>query len=237
MKKLCLIIFCLTLLLQTKNNKTVVEGSVISFNYPFRYNCSSDTIRGIDVSAHQKKIIWSKIDNVHFAFIKATEGVSIKDQHFRQNWDSSRRVGILRGAYHFYRPYVSPESQFENFKSVVDIRPGDLPPVLDAEIHSNNSKKLKNDFKKWLLLAEKHYGVTPIIYCSSGFYKKYFKDPYFDKYPFWIANYVVDDINSIHEYWFFWQHTCFGKVNGISTYVDKNLFNGTYDSLISLCKR
>lgn len=236
MRKLYLIfIYLFMIQKQPLNNNHYSSASIVPHNFFKKSN--SDTIFGIDISYHQKSIKWSSINGIDFIFVKATEGVSIQDIKFSQNWDSAKKRGLIRGAYHFYRPYVEPKDQFNNFKQIVSLSAGDLPPVLDAEIESRNSKKLKNDFKIWLNLAEKHYGVVPIIYCSSSFYRKYFSDSYFDKYPFWIANYITDDLNKVHKNWHFWQHTCRGKVNGISTNVDKNIFNGDFEDLISICKK
>jgi lysozyme len=231
MRKLCLIFIYIFLVQKQSLNNHYSSASVVPDNFFKKSN--SDTILGIDISYHQKNIKWSSIDGIDFVFIKATEGVSIRDVKFNQNWDSAKKRGLIRGAYHFYRPYVGAKEQFINFKKMVNLSSGDLPPVLDAEIESRNSKKLKSDLKIWLNLAEKHYGVTPIIYCSSSFYRKYFKEPYFDRYTFWIANYVTDDLNKIHKNWHFLQHTGFGKVGGISTHVDKNIFKGDFEDLIS----
>lgn len=235
MRRLCLFILILFLVIRSSSHRSVQYSSMIPTVTTL--NSLSDTIRGIDVSTHQKKIYWSKVSNVDFVFIKATEGATLKDDRFAQNWDSVIKNGITHGAYHFYRPNVSPESQFENFKSVVKLEPGDLPPVLDAEVGSRNHTKLKNDFKKWLKMAEEHYGVTPIIYCNYGFWKLYFNDPYFSKYPLWIANYVTSDIDTVVKDWHFWQHTCYGKINGISGHVDQNLFNATQYNLDDICKK
>lgn len=194
-----------------------------------------DTVVGIDISVHQGKINWYKLPETHFVFIKATEGISIKDRMFRHNWDSAKKYGIKRGAYHFYRPYVTPYEQFKNFKSVVKLESGDLPPVLDAEIYSKYPERLKRDLKIFSSLVERHYGVKPIIYCNSSFYKRYFNNVYYQNHHFWIANYVSKSLDSIVPTWDIWQYTCYGKVSGINAYVDKNYFRWGYDSLHKIC--
>lgn len=198
---------------------------------------SNATAKGIDISFYQKDINWWEVKDIHFTFIKATEGTSIADSRFKENWDSAKHYGILRGAYHFYRPYVSAKDQFNHFKSVVSVDSGDLPPVLDLEVNTRYPQHFKKEVLVWLEMAEEHYGVTPIIYCTHWFYQRYLSYPEFDHYPLWIANYVAQDLNKVTSDWHFWQHTSTGKIDGISGHVDRNLFNGSYESLLSLCKR
>ena len=67
-------------------------------------------IHGIDVSHHQGRIDWEELkDNgmidkypVRFVYIKATEGASIIDENFHDNFYQAREYGFTRGAYHFY---------------------------------------------------------------------------------------------------------------------------------------
>jgi lysozyme len=36
-----------------------------------------------------------------FIYVKASEGNTLKDPQFEENWKQAKRVGMLRGAYHF----------------------------------------------------------------------------------------------------------------------------------------
>ncbi|MFN4083255.1 MAG: glycoside hydrolase family 25 protein [Bacteroidia bacterium] len=202
-------------------------------------------VHGIDVSRHQQKINWDEVAShkhkdveVSFAFIKASEGVTIKDPLFSTNWKDAKSANILRGAYHFFRPHLTAEQQFALFKSVVKLEKEDLPPVLDVEIRGSGSPaRLKSGVKKWLKLAEKYYGVTPILYTNYSFYKHYFNTPEFKKYPLWIAHYATDDLNKLTSNWHFWQHNESARVKGIRGTVDFNVYKGKYDELLELCKK
>jgi len=107
------------------------------------YACSSDThrmegfeVHGIDISHHQSYINWDTVASqpIDFAFVKATEGETFSDSLFSYNWNEMSRVEIKRGAYHFFRPNISVENQAKNFIDQVDLKEGDLPPVLDVEV-------------------------------------------------------------------------------------------------------
>lgn len=212
------------------------SNSVIKTPFSYENDDSLPNIHGLDISHYQKNIKWSQLpDHYSFVVIKATEGSLLQDPKFKQNWDSAKKNGIIRGAYHFYRPNVTPYSQFRNFVSMVKLKPGDLPPVVDAEIHSKYTLKLQNDLKTFILLLERHYKIKPIIYCNRMFYKRHFSHTYFDQYHFWIADYKSESLDSNFQMWDFWQYTCYGKVSGIPSYVDMNYFRWGYDSLRNMC--
>lgn len=203
-------------------------------------------VHGIDVSRHQRNIDWDAVSkmrhkdvSISFAFIKASEGKSIADDYFKDNWKEAKKNGLLRGAYHFYRPHLPAEIQAELFFSQLKkLEPGDLPPVLDIELKgSGNPEVLKRNLKRWLVLVEKKYQVTPIIYTNYSFYKHYLTGREFKKYPLWIAHYRTPDLNEKMNDWHFWQHSDRGYVNGIRGTVDFNVFKGKSSELNDLCKK
>lgn len=202
-------------------------------------------VHGIDVSRHQGRIDWESVSNhtsndidISFAFIKACEGRSVRDNYFESNWRNAKENNMLRGAYHFFRPHLTADEQFKLFKSIVKLDKEDLPPVLDIEMRGScPPARLKKNVKRWLTLAEKHYGVTPILYTSYSFYRHYFNTKEFEKYPLWIAHYATDDLNRLTRKWDFWQHNEGGRVKGIRGSVDFNVFKGDYQDLLDLCKK
>ena len=202
-------------------------------------------VHGIDVSRYQGKINWEKVSEhvsnkvgISFAFIKASEGRTVKDNFFATNWKAAKSSNVLRGAYHFYRPHLTADEQFVLFRQLVKLEREHLPPVLYVQIKGSGSPaKLKKGVKRWLVLAEKHYGVTPILYTSYNFYKHYFNSPEFAKYPLWIAHYATDDLSRLTNKWDFWQHNESGRVKGISGEVDFNVYKGDYNDLLKLCKK
>ena len=94
-------------------------------------------IHGVDVSHHQKNISWKEVKKMEingvkigFAFIKATEGTDLIDEHFGKNWAKAQNQKITKGAYHFFNATTNPARQAKNFLQRVKLQPGDLPPVL-----------------------------------------------------------------------------------------------------------
>ena len=82
--------------------------------------------------------------------------------------------------------------------------------------------------KKWLDIVENHYGVKPVIYTNVDFYNRNLGSE-FDSYPLWVAHYYQTEQPRIQRGWVFWQHSDEGRVNGIVSKVDFNVFSG--DSL------
>ncbi|MDX5435839.1 MAG: lysozyme [Pontibacter sp.] len=202
-------------------------------------NNNTTVIRGIDVSRWQKEVDWAQVkeSQVSFAFVKATQGDFRLDPYFARNWEETKRHGIKRGAYHFYKPEAPVQDQIKLFTSTVTLEAGDLPPVLDLEVSDSriSSEKLRSDVRTWLEAVTAHYGVRPIIYTGQSFYRRYLKG-HFPEYHFWIARYS-DVQPEIHhtDSWMFWQFTDRGSVAGINSAVDINFFAGDFDQLSQLC--
>ena len=195
-------------------------------------------VRGIDISHYQERINWEKLRNasigdapVSFVFIKATEGEKLFDDNFNRNFANAKRNDLIRGAYHFFVPGVDPRKQADFFLRIVQLEPGDLPPVLDIEkIGDLTPEQLRRDVKIWLDKVEGEYGVKPILYTGYKFKMDYLNTSEFDAYPYWIAHYYINELKYKGK-WTFWQHTDCGKVSGIKGLVDCNIFNGTFEEL------
>jgi lysozyme len=190
-------------------------------------------IHGIDVSKYQSIINWKEVKNmeekgikIDFVFIKATEGTSIVDDQFRRNWTEAEEQNIPKGAYHFFVSNRSAKKQADNFIQMVNLKKGDLPPVLDVEkSHGVSVTEMQKSVKKWLDAVENRYGVKPVIYTNIDFYQRYFQTG-FEEYPLWIAHYLQPDKPRIEKDWVFWQHSEKGRVDGIKAPVDFNVFYG-----------
>ena len=122
----------------------------------FSCNTANDSIYGIDISHHQGKIDWAKVNNweghkINFVYIKATEGATFIDHMYESNIKGARENGFLIGSYHYFRTTSSPEKQFNNFITVVDKDLQDLIPLIDVEERKYwNSKTFHSNFQQFL---------------------------------------------------------------------------------------
>lgn len=213
------------------------SNGYIRLNYPsFR----EYPVHGIDVSHHQQVIDWAKLDkqSVQFAFIKATEGGNHKDSMFQLNWREARRNKILSGAYHFFTFCKEGEEQARNYIHYVPRDSIDLPPIIDLEYGGNcameNRKEdLIAEIANFFEIIEDHYQRKVIIYTTNEFYRNYLLNQFPDN-PVWIRDIIATPKLPDGRKWTFWQYTNRGRLKGINTPVDLNVFSGSREEFSKL---
>jgi len=204
------------------------------------------TLDGIDVSYWQGNINWDSVaqTNMAFAFIRTGDGY-FEDPQFERNWSEARRVGLLRGAYHYFRPNKDIDEQADIMISKLGtLQAGDLPPVIDLEDES-----MYGSYSRATVIAKIHQfmdrveaGTGRRVMIYTGYY--WWNDIIgndggaFADNPLWIAQYgpTCPKIPDNWPRWTFFQTASTGRVSGISGNVDLDLFNGTMADLESLAE-
>lgn len=207
------------------------------------------TVPGLDVSYWQSGIDWPKVraTGQRFAFIKATEGETYSDPTFNDDWDGAKLSGLLRGPYCFFHPKQDPKKQADYFISVVKAQNdiGELPPVIDLEVTDGLTRdKIIPKVKAWLDEVEQAFGRKPMIYSGVAFLETNLSDlgggpPTWAKdYPFWLSWYPIQFVDGMTPLmprgwfnWNFWQYSENGRLNGINTKANLDVFNGTLADL------
>ena len=196
-------------------------------------------VHGIDVSSYQSKIDWEKVSKmesdgikISFAYIKATEGITLVDKYFQRNWRESKANGIIRGAYHYFKPLKSGLWQAKFLSQTVNLEAGDLPLVVDIEETGDLSDAVLNaNLKEFLDEIERKTKYKPVIYSGYQFYKEHLLGN-FDEYPLWIAHYYQPKLKlSESTNWFFWQHADNAHIDGVLGKVDMNVFKSEEEDL------
>jgi GH25 family lysozyme M1 (1,4-beta-N-acetylmuramidase) len=217
-------------------------------------NTSSSGLEpGIDVSDFDDFVNWQQVRSAgySFAFAKATEGGTFRADTFPGNWRRMQGSGIIRGAYHFFRPLVNSDTQARNFldyvASVDPIQHDDLPPALDLEHFpesvgrqwaSISKAERVSRVKEWIDIVENEIKRKPIIYTSFGFWDGFMSGVRdFSNYPLWVAHYTNNSkplIPNEWSTWTFWQYTDTTEVPGIPTPdEDGDRFNGSLSELLT----
>ena len=197
---------------------------------------------GPDVSGwqHRAPLAWSTVSasGQAFVFVKATEGATFTNSFFASDWTAARRVGLLRGAYHYARPSLgSAVPQARRFIAVAGTAglPGDLPPVLDLEEDGGLTPvQLSAWARQFLEETRRLTGRTPLIYTYPNFWRGAMAGTTaFADYPLWIASYTSgpSPVMPGWQTWTFWQYTAAGRLPGIAGPVDLNRYNGSLTNL------
>ncbi len=218
---------------------TAFSKGYIRLNYP---SFEEYPVQGIDVSHHQQKINWGKLDKktVQFAFIKATEGGNHKDSLFQENWREAIKNNIPVGAYHFFTFCKGGEEQARNYIHYVPKDSIDLPPIIDLEYggncqESNRKEDILEEIAKYLEIVEDHYKHKVIIYTTNEFYRTYMVNQ-FPENPIWIRDILSKPNLPDGRKWLFWQYSNRGRIEGINTIVDLNAFHGSKEEFEELLK-
>ncbi|QCO99137.1 glycoside hydrolase [Arthrobacter sp. 24S4-2] len=213
-------------------------------------------VKGLDVSAYQSTVDWQQQWNMgaRFAYVKASEGNYYTNPSFSTQYDGSRNVGMIRGAYHFAIPNWS--SGADQARYFVQNGGGwtpdgyTLPPVLDFEFNPYEGRTINGfyfgntcygmspaqltnwvrDFGNTMLAMT---GRLPMIYTNTSWWKQCTADAAgFGDYPLWVAAYpgsATNDAGPVPSSWdtySMWQYSSTGPFAG-----DSNIWNGDYASL------
>lgn len=239
--------------------KGVYKGERLTYN--------ADRIYGIDLSKHQheikKKIYpihWNRLRitdlgsqspkktkgrvdyPISFAYIKSTEGCTVLNSYYSDDYRAARAHGIRVGTYHFFSTTSPGAAQAAYFLKCSHFGKGDLPPVLDVEpsdaqiVKMGGAEVMFRHIRDWLKVVQKHTGKRPILYISQMFTKQYMPlaPDLGDNYPVWIARYgeYKPDMKLVY-----WQLCPDGRVRGIHGEVDINIFNGYRNQYEEFLKR
>ncbi|MDU3110898.1 lysozyme M1 [Corynebacterium sp. HMSC055G02] len=206
---------------------------------------------GVDVSKWQRPggvaLKWNEVaaSGQKFAFIKATDGVEGDQKYFLEDSIAAAKAGLYVGSYHKAHPDRSAIAQADQYVEALQQRDEQistdktLPPVLDIELDNGlNPTQLQKWTKDFLERVEEKTGETPMIYTYRWFWQNPMGNSTdFTDYPLWLAAYEDSAPTSLPGGWesmAFWQRSSTGRVDGIPTNVDEDVFNGTEAELQQL---
>ena len=143
----------------------------------------NDYTFGIDISHYQDFMVFDSLSlmngtiDIDFVVMRATMGDDGVDRKFKMYWRQLDNHDFIRGAYHYYRPWEDPEAQAKSFLKNIDLKSGDLRPVLDIEKKSRNQSReeLLKDLQIWLTWLKSimmfDRSFTPIIISIKKIWK------------------------------------------------------------------
>jgi lysozyme len=153
---------------------------------------------GIDASRHQGTIPWGAMaEQVKFAYLKSTEGISYQDPKFAESAKACPRDRVFLGAYHYFLPERDPIAQAKNFHDVAGASTN-LLPALDFEIIRGETKPLEaiRSAVRFVEKTEQLWGCRCLVYSYPNFLDQFRAMPKASKYlqalgqrPLWVAHY------------------------------------------------
>jgi lysozyme len=185
---------------------------------------------GIDLSSYQPSFDWSaEKGRISFAFIKATEGTTIRDPSFAANWQRAKDIGIVRGAYHFGHPGNGAATEATAFLDTVrahGLNAGDLL-ALDLEVSDGlGPARVAEYARNWCADVHKATGHTPVVYTFLSFAQQG-NCAGLGHYPLWIAEPSAPAGRPVvPRPWSAWKFHQYGTAPVGSNTVDVDVFNG-----------
>src|SRR4051812_13507 len=178
---------------------------------------------GVDVSAFQGSVDWRQVQQsgMSFAYVKATEGGDLVDERFAANWAETGRVGLPRGAYHFFTLCRDPREQAEHFLVTVPADARALAPAVDLELAGNCSARpdpaaVREQLAVFIRAVEARTRMPTVLYVGRDFLDRYRSALPPDR-PLWVRRLLVRPTT---PGWDIWQASHRARVPGIDGGVD-----------------
>lgn len=196
-------------------------------------NDAKPDVPGIDVSHYSGKVDWTTVgkQDLRFAYIKVSEGLTVTDSELSANWSGSHAAGLMRGGYHTFTKGDNGKDQAFHFLKTLRAAGGDihgaLPPALDVEpLRKADLTEVRQEIADWLSTIEAETGCRPVVYTSPAPWDETLAGG-FGNYRLWLADYAPQvRLPRGWKKWQFWQYSDEGKIDGVEGYVDLDQFNG-----------
>lgn len=205
---------------ETVNNNTVTDDFYKYFDIS---KTDKPLSNGIDLSCHNGSIDWTKV-KADFVILRAGYGKETNqvDSRFEEYYAGAKAHGIPVGAY-WYSYAMSIEEaiqEAEVFISTIKGKQFEYPVFYDVEESKQfelGKEKLSAIIRAFLERVEAAGYFVGLYGCASSL-TTHTADDIKRKYAIWLAHWC-DSTNYSGAYGI-WQHSCKGKVDGISGDVD-----------------
>ena len=208
------------------------------FQYNGRYlTClATETLLGLDVSAHQEEIDWQAVAAAGFEFVMIRvgyrgyeTGLLQADAYAQANYAGAKAAGLKVGAYMFSQAISRKEAMEEARFALEQIRGWelDLPLVYDWERVKAGTRtdgvdaRTVTDCALGFCALVEAVGKESMVYFNPHHGKNYFYLHELEQYPFWLA-YYTDKMDYPYKFEM-WQYTDSGNVPGIEGGADINI--------------
>lgn len=197
----------------------------------------TESYSGVDVSAFQGNIDWTKVaaSGIDFAIIRLGyrgygSGKLVEDEYAKKNLAGATEAGLPIGVY-FFSQALSMDEADQEIEFMLDILGDyrlDMPVILDWEIPAadartaNMDARTLTDIQLYFCEKMKALGYQPMVYFNWHQSENLYYLSELEDFPFWLALYQ----DRMRFPWKveMWQYTCTGRVPGIAGDVDINVY-------------
>jgi GH25 family lysozyme M1 (1,4-beta-N-acetylmuramidase) len=207
------------------------------FNAPDTY-----AVQGVDVSHFEGDIDWRQLGGgaLQFAYMKATQASTFKDEKFEKNWSAAREAGLIPGAYHVFSFCKPAQEQFNLINGVVPKDNAALPIAIDIEwVHGpairgeeacKDIPTVKKSLRELAQLLRTAYGKKPVLHGFTSTFADLIDQDFVN--AIWLQDFRKTGGQSGpallgSNAWSIWQYSSKAIIPGIKTPVDVNAFFGT----------
>lgn len=209
------------------------------------------TVRGIDASYYQDRpgthaddIDWAavKASGIEYVWIRLTKAFLLggriyvdRDSAAATLWRWAGEAGLLRGGYHYYHPLADAPLQARTLLSFAkELGRAELGLAADVEEHGRlAARELTDHVRSFSDPLATETSRAPVLYTTPGMARYHLQSDRLSHMPLWLSqvDVVHPDVPSAWSSWTYWQHSWRGRVPGILTNVDLDLYAGSLASL------
>lgn len=216
---------------EEENNTIPFEEHILNYK-------NNSTMVGIDVSKWQGEVDFEKVKAAGCEFVILRIGVMkdkdselVKDNTFDINYKNAKKAGLKVGIY-VYSEANNVNTAKSNAEFIVKELNGDkldFPIVFDweswtyfnsMEMNLHMLNEMYDEFSKTL----KDNGYDSMLYASEYYLNNVWMD--LKDYNIWIAKYSekMPEITNGNNTFKMWQNSCTGKIDGINSDVDLDIY-------------
>ena len=188
-------------------------------------------MQGIDVSKWQGDVDFARVaaDGIELVYIRAGVGADYVDPRFRANAAGARQNGMKTGFYHFVTADTAEEArrQARFFVSILSGQVSDGRLVMDLGAPASIGRARFNEVAQaFLEETEQVSGRETAVYTDLSRARDLFDEETARGRVLWVAEYGVEEPSGsgVWPDWAGFQYTQRGRVSGIDTYVDRDVF-------------
>lgn len=205
-------------------------GAVGAYGYARQWRPSVQLypIQGVDISSEQGLVHWPTVKGAgaDFAYLRATDGLTGRDESFTSHWAEASSAGLRRGAYHQFSLCRPAAEQATAFIATVPREEAALPPAIIFDFQENcrarpEKAQLQRAAQTLIDMIEAHSGRPAVLRVSDDFQDEYDITGIAPRTMWRARNFLAPDAEK--QPWVMWRASDLHRIDGVEGPVDWNV--------------